>query len=267
MNNHAMEAAGLMRGIRGSYRGFNDGRKINIENYSLNNSMKNTQDRNDINNKLMKLVSTPNYYNFDSFNLSYVDMDLTFTLPETIENIEKLKLDHIILPVIAGFEYYDIYLSIQEIKYGYKYNNEYYQFNLIPKTPNAYIPVDKVIMKPVNKTCILERNVDMLTVVTFKIRDNYFKEIPFPKSVIKAVTIPATNPIQISYPDHGLVNGDTIFIKNTVLCGTYTVTVLDLNTFTIPYDGTLITTALHPVIQIPKFRILIRINLGQFNGY
>jgi len=265
--NSALISSGLARSKKESYDFRVANKPIDIENYKLMTATKNPKDRNEITNRMLKLVSSPNYYNFDTFNVPYNDVEMIFTLPEDITDIEFLKLDQVILPYIPSFEYYDLYLSIEQIKFGYKYNNEYYQFNMVPKIPNAYVPASKVIMKPVNKKCIMERNVDFLNVLTFKIRDSDFKEVPFPKAVIKARTVPATNPIQLIYTDHGLVNGDTIYIKSTVLCGTYTVTVIDANTFTIPYDGTLITDILYPIIQIPKYRIIIRINFQQFNGY
>jgi len=265
--NNAIISSGLARSKKESYNFYEANQPVDIENYKLMSATKNPKDRNDIANRMLKLVSSPNYYNFDTFNLSYGDVDLSFKLLEDIANIEHIKLDQVILPNIPGFEYYDMYLSIEEIKYGYRYNNEFYQFNMIAEIPNTYVPVNKVIMKPVHRKCILERNVDFLSVVTFKFRDDNFQEIPFPKAVIRARTVPATNPIQIIYTDHGLVNGDTIYIKSTTLCGTYIVTVIDPNTFTIPYNGTLITDVLHPIIQIPKFRIIIRINFQQFNGY
>ena len=262
-----LERAGLLRPPNKTYRDPMRNMAIDMEKYSLAASMKNTQDKNEINNKFMKLHSIPNYYNFDNLNLSTADLEFIFKLPEEITRIEYIKLDQIILPFIQGYDYYDMYLSIDKINMGYKYNNDYYQFNIKAKDPNVYVPADKVIMKPVNKKCILEQTVDNLNSLTFRFHDTFFKEIEFPKAVIKGKTVPLTNPLQITYENHGLVNGDTIILERTKFCGTYTVTVIDLNTFTIPYDGSLINTAMYPTIKIPKFRILIRINFEQFNGF
>lgn len=262
-----LERAGLLRPPNKSYKEPMAGKLLNMEKYALALSMKNTQDKNEINNKLMKLTSTPNYFNFDNMNISYADIELMFKLQEEITGIEYIKLDQIILPLIQGYDYSDMYLSIDKINFGYKYINNYYQFNIKAKTPNIYVPVDKVIMKPVYKKCIFDQTVDNINSLTFRFHDSYFKEINFPQAVIKGRTIPLTNPIQIIYENHTLVNGDTIIIDNTRLCGTYIITVIDTNTFSIPYDGSTLTTILYPTIKIPKYRILIRINFEQFNGY
>lgn len=260
------QRAGLTRTPSENYRDPLTGLKFNGEKYALIQSMKNTQDKNDINNKLAKLTSTPNYFNFDNLDLQPIELELMFKLLEEITNIEFIKLDQIILPFLPGYDYSDMYLSIDKIGFGYKYKSNYYQFNIKAKDPNIYVPANKVVMKPVNKVCILNNTVDNINTLTFRFHDSFFQEINFPKAVIKGKTVPLTNPIQITYTGHGLVNGDIVIIDKTRLCGTYTVTVIDPDTFTIPYDGSLITDPLYPIIKIPKFRILIRINFEQFNG-
>jgi len=259
--------AGLARTPATTYKDPLRNHKFEGEQYALSYSMKNTQDKNELNNKLAKLTSIPNYFNFDNFEIPAVELELTFKLLEEITRIELISLDQIILPLLPGYDYSDMYLSIDRVQFGYKYKGNYYQFNIKAKDPNIYVPVDKVIMKAVNKGCILNNTMDNINTFTFRFHDNYFNEINFPKAVIKCRTIPLTNPIQITHTDHGLVNGDTIIVDNTRLCGTYIVTVIDLNTFTIPYDGSLITDPLYPTIKIPKYRILIRVNFEQFNGY
>lgn len=267
-NSQTLQRAGLSTQPHPkNYQNFLPTKKFDGGEYALNYSMKNTQDRNDINNKLSKLTSTPNYFNFDNFEIPPVELELTFKLLESITNIESIKLDQVTLPLLAGQDYSDMYLSIDKVIFGYKYRNSYYQFNIKAKNPNIYVPADKVVMKAVNKSCVFNNTMDNINVLTFRFRNSYFDEIVFPKAVIKCKTIPLTNPIQLTHTDHGLVNGDTIIVENTQLCGTYTVTVIDPNTFTIPYNGILLTTPLNPIVKIPKFRILIRIIFEQFNGY
>lgn len=266
-NKQTLERAGLLRGPRFNYRDPMEGKIFNGEKYALAYSLKNTQDKNEINNKFAKLTSSPNYFNFDNFELQPIEMELMFKLLEEIGNIEAIKLDQIILPLLPGYDYSDMYLSIDKLSFGYKYKTNYYQFNIKAKDPNIYVPANKVVMKPVNKVCVLNNTTESINTLTFRFHDEYFKEIQFPQAVIRGKTVPLTNPIQITATDHGLVNGDTIIIENTRLCGTYIVTVIDLNTFTIPYDGSLLTDPLYPIIKIPKFRIIIRMNFEQFNGY
>jgi len=265
--NQTLIRSGLARTPNEVYRDPLLHKKFNGEKYALSQSMKNTQDKNEVNNKLTKLTSTPNYFNFDNLELPCIELELTFKLLEEITNIELITLDQIILPLLPGYDYSDMYLSIDKVQFGYKYKSNYYQFNIKAKDPNVYVPADKVIMKAVNKGCILNSVMENINTITFRFHDNYFNEINFPKAVIKVRTVPLTNPIQLIHTDHGLVNGDTVIIENTRLCGTYIVTVIDLNTFTIPYDGSLITDPLYPTVKIPKFRILIRVNFEQFNGY
>lgn len=262
-----LERAGLKRRPEDSYKEPIMGKLLNLEKYMLALSMKDTQDKNELNNKLLKLKSNPNYFNFDNLNLPPSELELMYKLQEEITNIEYIKLEQVILPFIQGYDYYDMYLSIDRINFGYKYTNNYYQFNIKAKDPNIYVPADKVIMKAVDKKCILNRTVDNINTVTFRFHDAFFKEIEFPKAVIRVKTIPLTNPIQMTYIGHGLVNGDTVIVENVRFCGTYAVTVIDPDTFSIPYDGSALTDPLYPVVKILKYRILIRINFEQYNGY
>lgn len=240
--------------------------KIDMDGYSLNASMKNTEDKNEVNNMLTKLIVTPIYLNLDSFNIPVYENKILFNLLETYKSIESIKLIQVILPFIATIDYSDIYLSIEEFRYGYFYNDNYYLYNLFADTPSTYTPGIKVITEPLKKKFIFDRVVDNINTLTFQFRDTFYKKINFPKSVICATIVPNTNPLELVYTNHGLLTGDLVIICNAVFAGEYTITYIDDNTFSIPYDGTLLNDPCSVIVKIYKFRILLRLIISRFNG-